>query len=160
MNKEFKIPSPFICFPFYTESDVIGGEDTNAPFYYDILYALGKEIEKPWEEKNKYLPSKFNNFKEVNLKLTELYQNRDRNSAKPIMIRMVAQFMDCVYWTNGLPIKDLENWENEVYGFTYLPVNLAERLAFILKEPDHFHSYNQLKSLYDEMEKIYYKSMI
>jgi hypothetical protein len=61
---------------------------------------------------------------------------------------------------NEVVILNLENLQIEINKMPIKPLNFQERLAFILNQPNHYHSFIQLTGLYEEIEKQYYKQKI
>lgn len=160
MATKLQIPEPFLFQPFYEQNASIEKGDTNAFFYYDIAYQLGLTEMWPWEDKKLLIPDYFAKWKELKEQLATIYETRNRKKARPYMLTALANLIDILFWTNGVPVHRLQQITDDLLAFTYKPVNIEERLSYLLSEVDHFHAYNQLKALYEELEKIYYKSMI
>lgn len=163
MQKSYPVPLSFRVFPFYVEETNFNlislDEVSTVLFYDDMLEALGEPNRKPWFDSNTYVPVLFVKWKEARDRLSELYSKRDRNAAKPLMVQMVAQLIQAIYWMNHVPVTTLEQLEHHINHLDYKPINISERLSFILRDPGHFHSYNQLKALFEETEKMYYRSI-
>lgn len=163
MQKSYPVPLSFRVFPFYVEETKFNSSSqyqaSTILFYDDMLEALNEPNSKPWFESTTHVPELFVQWKETIDELNELYSKRDRKAAKPVMIRMVAQLIQAIYWTNHVPVTNLEQLELHINQLHYKPVNISERIAFIRRDPDHFHSYNQLKALFEETEKMYYRSL-
>ncbi|MEB1806799.1 MAG: hypothetical protein LPK26_05815 [Bacillaceae bacterium] len=162
MQKNYPVPLSFRVFPFYVEetkfSSISPEEASTVLFNDDMLEALGEPNRNPWLESNTYVPELFVQWKETRDKLSELYSKRDPTAVKPLMVRMVAQLIQAIYWTNHVPVTTLEQLEHHINQLDYKPINISERLSFILTDPAHFHSYNQLKALFEETEKMYYRT--
>ncbi|WP_209122635.1 YpoC family protein [Alkalihalobacillus sp. BA299] len=161
MEKSYPIPTSFCVFPFYVEETNFNLNKTRARqsvlFYEDMLEALNVPNSKPWLAPQNYVPELFQQWKQINLHLSDLYKRRDRQAAKPLMIQQIAQLIQVIFWTNGVPVANLDQLNCILDQLQYKPVNSSERLSFIVAEPDHFQSYNQLKALFEEAEKMYYK---
>ncbi|MBM7661290.1 hypothetical protein JOC85_002062 [Bacillus mesophilus] len=161
------IPTPFLHPLFFKES----GQEfelhdesletlVDLPFIYDIAHCLSIETNKPWEEREQtvaYLLSRW--FESKNL-LRELFGNRRRNEAKPIMSTNIAAFIMALNWTNKKPVTTLTNWKDALGTLEIKPVNCLERLEYIINSPDHYHSYLQLVELFEELNKQYQLSIM
>ena len=71
------------------------------------------------------------------------------------MIEGIALFIKLVFWTNEQPVR-LKNIFVELEQFPATPVNVRDRLEFIMARPAHYHAYIQLSELMVEQEKIFY----
>lgn len=92
-------------------------------------------------------------------KLQTLYSKREVQAATPHMKRGISLFLSLLFWTNEKPVHLFE-WEKQLNSFSLIPFNTIERLKFIMKYPNLYHSMIQLKELMLEMEKLYRKSLI
>ena len=86
----------------------------------------------------------------VREKLDELFRSRDMKNTKEWMEKGIGLFIRFLFKTNDksffqgpIPYDQLE----------IKPVNIEERLAFILNRPNLYHSYRQLVELMIEQEK-------
>ncbi|WP_216829207.1 YpoC family protein [Alkalihalobacterium elongatum] len=159
MQNHYPVPVTFRVFPFYVEETKFEASNLEVLFYDDMLEALNEPNRKPWQQAKIYLPDLFENWKQKKDQLIELYSRRDRKLANPIIVELIAQLIQIIHWMNEVPVKSLVQIDDKLLQLKYKPVNMNERLSFILKDPDHFHSYNQLKALYDEAEKLFYKAL-
>ncbi|WP_102263376.1 YpoC family protein [Mesobacillus jeotgali] len=83
------------------------------------------------------------------------FRNRDSDKALPLMKRALELFEQFLVSSNSLSpdkywIKDCK----------IKPVNVEERLDFIISRPKLFHSYKQLAELFAEQEKQFAKQTI
>lgn len=88
-------------------------------------------------------------------KLQVHFKNRDSQKALPLMERAIDLFEQFLIKSNSLNpdlycIKDCE----------IKPVNVEERLDFIVSRPKLFHSYKQLAELFAEQEKQFAKHTV
>lgn len=167
-NREIIIPSSFQLVPFYKENDRITVPkdisfqeklDSNY-FLVDILSLIDQDAVKPWENREHYIPIVFERWKEVKEQLNEIYKQRKRKQARLIMLQQISVWISSLFWINKRPLEDLYNWRKESDNLSYKPVNLEERLTFILDGPDHYHSFIQLSELFVELEKLYVKVLL
>jgi hypothetical protein len=87
--------------------------------------------------------------------LAFLFKNRDSERAGPLMKRAILLFEQFLFLSNSL--------DKEKYSITNCkikPVNVEERLDFILSRPKLFHSYKQLAELFAEQEKQFAKQIV
>ncbi|MEH7272607.1 YpoC family protein [Neobacillus vireti] len=87
-----------------------------------------------------------------------LYRNRDQKNTLQGMKKGISLFIQLLYLTNDRQVKVTEL---EPIDFIEIkPVNLDERLGFIIGRPKLFHSYRQLSELFIEQNKLYVKNNI
>ena len=74
------------------------------------------------------------------------------------MEKGIGLFIQFLSWSNDsqLTLKNL----NQLTLLEIKPVNVEERLGFIISRPNLFHSYRQLSELMVEQEKLYAKKNI
>jgi hypothetical protein len=94
----------------------------------------------------------------VNAELEILYRNRDQKNTIHGMKKGIGLFIQFLFWVNekAINLKDFEPLES----LDIKPVNLDERLGFIIRRPSLYHSYRQLSELMIEQEKLYAKKNI
>lgn len=160
-----KIPEAFVHPYFYTKLDSIhithfDVEDIiTVPFKYDIAYYLGAAPHGlPWENTSDSIPSLLSSWKAKEDILNSLHQKRDRKAAKDEMIPALAWYLQMQFWINGQPVRSISDWKRDVKSLKWKPVNVEERLDFIIKKPELFHAYIQLQQLFTECTKLFYKS--
>lgn len=154
------VPESFCRSPFYEQGSVIKKGEDDRCFYYDLAFLFQWDEKKPWEEKSETIVHYFAEWKSLKEKLAQCYAERNRKKARPFMIKAIANFIDILFWTNGARVACLFSIVEDISCFRYKPINMEERISYIMEEIDHFHVFNQLKALYEEMEKIYYVSKI
>lgn len=115
-----------------------------------------KELDLEASEKNiSLLLAKWDGVKS---ELETLYRNRDQQSTLQLMKKGIVYFIQFLYCSNDrqvnskdpIPLNQLE----------IKPVNIEERLTYILSRPNLFHSYRQLSELFTEQEKLFAKKNI
>jgi uncharacterized protein (DUF433 family) len=74
------------------------------------------------------------------------------------MKKGIGLFIQFLYWSNDRQINSKE--PVSINQLVITPVNLDERLAYILSRPNLFHSYRQLSELMTEQAKQYAKKNI
>jgi hypothetical protein len=124
------------------------------PFIYDLLYVNGKLYNSPpWEKPHEILPKLYKKWSELNPIIKEYFANRDRSGALEPMKISIALFLDTLYWGNNQPVTNIKNWENQLKSLVIKPVNVEERLSYIIHTPNHYLSFVQLLQLFDELQK-------
>ncbi|WP_078553315.1 YpoC family protein [Bacillus alkalicellulosilyticus] len=164
--KTIAIPFEFQVFPFYQDEDRLSvTEDCSfkyntetQPFYYDIVESESNI--QPWQTSEQYVPQLFLLWREIQPDLQSCYQRRDRTSAHRPMRIAIAMLIQAVYWTNEQKVESIVELAKVIASLAYTPINCGERLQFILRDPTHFHSYNQVKAMFDESEKLYYRAQL
>jgi hypothetical protein len=81
------------------------------------------------------------------------FRNRESKQAVPVMEQAIELFIQYIYMTNEIGSSKSKFWAE----CDLKPVNLEERLQFIISRPGLFHSYKQLTELFTEQEKQYAK---
>lgn len=104
------------------------------------------------------IPHLLKEWKDIKNQLEVLFRERDKQTAKKLMDQGINLFIQFLSLSNGFPVSLDEPFTAEPYEFK--PVNVEERLGFIMSRPALYHSYRQLSELMIEQEKLYVKSNI
>jgi hypothetical protein len=162
-----RVPNEFVHPLFYREGEMIEAK-TDVPFplmmkqfyfYYDILASRETFDAEPWKNIEQSIQAVVQLWKEERERLNVLFVNRNRKAAREPMIRALSYFLACLYWLNGTCVKGIVNWEKEIDALSIKPINCVERLQFIFAKCDLYHSFIQLGELFDELTKLYYKTL-
>ncbi|MDR7075316.1 hypothetical protein J2Y03_000304 [Neobacillus niacini] len=115
---------------------------------------LATQIENPDEAISHLLAE----WGQVKGELEILYRNREQKTTLQGMKKGIGLFILFLYLSNDSQanLKELE----PIDFIEMKPVNLEERLGFIISRPTLFHSYRQLTELMVEQEKLYAKKNI
>jgi hypothetical protein len=127
-------------------------------FIYEIFYYNKIETFKPWSNAEEIIPVLLNEWQTVKDELNALHHERQSNKIVQSMKKGIGLFIQLLFWSNGKPVQ-----LNEPFSFSeldYKPVNIHERLEFIISRPKLFHSFIQLSELMIEQEKHYVKKNI
>lgn len=82
-----------------------------------------------------------------------LFQRRETKLAKEPMIEFTDKYISCLFALNHQregEIKDLQI----ISQLERKPLNLTERLGFLIDSPNHYHAFIQLKELFVEILKM------
>lgn len=131
--------------------------NTSIPFLYEAAYFSGIQALKPWEIQELSIPMLLCEWQKIREEIERFFANREADQALPLMKKGIALFFEFIYWANGLPV--ILNNRVEVSQFTIKPVNLSDRLEFIIQRPSLFHSFIQLTELITETNKHYEKAL-
>ncbi|MBB5173590.1 YpoC family protein [Texcoconibacillus texcoconensis] len=157
------IPESFVRAPFYSSVTTVetpkGPLDTElskqGPYFaHDIAYVQQVSVEQPWS--NPYPTFKYiqNQWKEIGYPLiTERFSERDRKGAEPYMVKYTALFIQLLHWSQATPVRSLIQIEKMLANNKVAPLNVTDRLGFILQMPNHHHAFTTLTELYREAEK-------
>jgi hypothetical protein len=126
------------------------------PFLYDILEAAHEALYQPWKQPERYLPAVLKQWTENKMNLDQLFKMRNRKDARKPMVDSISLFLDFLFWMNRKPVTKLLDWDI-VEKLDVKPMNIRERLDFMLQKPDLYHSFIQLCELFVEAEKQYVK---
>ena len=161
MKESFVIPDSFRIYPYYDHQYTFDvDEKTELHFYDDIVFLKSKKGGRPWLSFQEHAPRLMAEWKEKQPFLENCYTKRDRKAAYDTMVNQSAKLLQTVFWLNERPVSSLTSLKDSVNSLDYLPVNFYERYSFIIQQPDHFHAYNQLKALFEEIEKLFVKVTI
>lgn len=83
----------------------------------------------------------------------EFFQKRETKLAKEPMIEYTNIYISCLFALNH----SREEEEKDLKVIAQLerkPLNLLERLGFLIESPNHYHAFIQLKELFVEMLKM------
>ncbi|MED3553602.1 YpoC family protein [Cytobacillus praedii] len=129
----------------------------NMPFLYEAAFYENIPALKPWQSHEKFIPLIKKEWDTEKIKLEEIFTNRKYKDAIPPMKKGIGLFLQFVYWANGQPVHFDMPLSSE--SLKVQPVNLEERISFIMQRPALYHSFIQLNELLIEMEKQYVKHM-
>ncbi|MGG2028159.1 YpoC family protein [Gottfriedia sp. S16(2024)] len=154
----------FIVTPFYknNSNELINEEIKikNKPFFYESNQILVNKSSKIPNESEEIIKQMFIEWKDESKHISNYFKQRNRKLACEPMIRGLANFISILTWINGQMLLNLNNLLLELDKLKIKPINLDERISFVLNQPDHYHSFIQLSGLYTELEKLYYKQKI
>ncbi|MFD3446074.1 YpoC family protein [Microbacteriaceae bacterium 4G12] len=162
------IPPSFLQAPFfideaqqiaYNEAQSFLETMENGYFVYDIL-TTKEAVYEPWNDQEITIPAAFQMWKQEKEKIALLFRERKRKEARQPMIQFIAHLISVLHWMNGTPVVTLHSIKEELECLALKPVNVSERMTFIMEQPDHYHSFIQLSELYEEVEKLFTKMMI
>ena len=159
------IPKELVHSFFFSENEIIvipthalQKINTTEPFVYEAAFFSGIEAIKPWECPEESIPLLLEEWQTIKKELDMLFAKREVDDAKPLMKKGVGLFIQFIYWVNGRPAI-LAN-RLDLNSLSIKPVNLSDRLEFILTRPALYHSFIQLTELMTEMNKHYVKAYI
>jgi len=96
----------------------------------------------------------FYSWKKSVEELEAMFQARNTNESAALLERGLSLFIEMLHLTNEQTVS------NEGVSFENLklkPINVEERIRFILSRPGSYHSFKQLTELFKELEKLYAK---
>lgn len=166
--KIVKVPEPFLLAPFFSEDEEVKTQ-LSVPFekmieieplIFDLYHYLEVDDLKPWQEKHKYIPKLLEQWQTTEPIIMKHFQVRDRARALLPMKQMIKLFIAFLFWTNTQPVPRLKNIINFIHELKIKPVNVEERISYILSAPNHHHAFTQLKQLFSEQQKKYAVSKI
>ena len=132
--------------------------NVSKPFIYEAAYFSGVQAVKPWETQEESIACLLNEWQTVKELLETLFGKREIIHVLPLMKKGISLLLELVYWGNGLPVV-LSNSLDES-KLAIKPVNISERLEFIMQRPTLYHSYIQLAELIGEMNKQFVKQQV
>lgn len=127
------------------------------PFMYEAAFFSGIEAHKPWLHSSESISALLTEWEKVKEAIRIPLQKRDKRSVIPPMRKGIGLFLQFLHWANGQPTKLCP--EIAYHLLEIKPVNVQERLDFVMERPGLHHSYMQLRELMIELEKGYEKSI-
>ncbi|KWW11305.1 hypothetical protein AS888_01880 [Peribacillus simplex] len=128
-------------------------------FPYEVLHFNEVVSYSPWTKGAVHVKEVLEKWKQLDSECRLLFSERKAGQTLGLMKRGLSLFLTAVFWLHGRPVV-LSAWQEQMESFHTIPVNVAERLTFILSRPAFFPSYRQLSELFQEFEKQYVKYMI
>lgn len=101
----------------------------------------------------------FDSWAKEKEEIAQLFRIRQKQAVRGPMQQQSQNFIHALFAANEMLIYNQSNWQEEAGKLTITPINLQERLAFILARPSDYHSYIQLAELFDELQKQYEKAI-
>ncbi|MGX6442536.1 YpoC family protein [Neobacillus sp. K501] len=123
------------------------GKELSIPFLEEYIFDMKHEVSFILIE-----------WKKVKEQLEVLYRERDQKNTLDGMKKGVSLFIHYLFWTNEQPINSTKSITLDVLEVK--PVNLEERIGFIIARPNLYHSFRQLSELMTEQEKLFAKKNI
>lgn len=158
-----EICSKFLKSPFYVNKEIVENENIkieNQPFIYESIQLRNQLTKTIPENSDQIIQKMFDDWKAESEQLTNYFKERNRKLTYQPIIRGLANFISIITWINNVLLEDLDDVLNGLGDLKNVPVNLIERITFVMNQPDHYHSFIQLSGLYVEIEKLYYKKKI
>jgi len=122
-------------------------------------FYLGIDTSMPWKTEKVGVIQIVHAWQPYLNELTEMFKKRKNKETKPLMVKGISLFIRLLFWSNHEPT-DLKNLQEKLELFEAKPVNIVERLQFLMQRPTLYHSFIQLSELMIEQEKIYYKYLV
>jgi hypothetical protein len=145
-HKEIAVKNPTISFSL------------SENFIYEFFFYNGIQTIKPWINPDETIPILFKEWQKVKDQLNVLYHEREQKNIVQNMKKGIGLFIQLLFWSNGKPVQLKE--PSAFSEMDFKPINVQERLEFIISRPKLFHSFIQLSELMTEQEKHYMKKSI
>jgi hypothetical protein len=124
-------------------------------FVHEIAFYCGLETIKPWEDRERFVPELFQEWERLYEELRKKFSKRSNGETVIPMKHGIGLFIECLYWSNGLPAKSIHCGQIDELAFK--PVNCLERLQFLMRRPNIYPSFVQLSELFEEQKKQFAK---
>jgi hypothetical protein len=122
-------------------------------FLHEANYYHNKVVYQPWNKANfsECVKLVFDKWRQLKQEIQLFVKERDSNRLQQGLTIGVEYFLECLYWVNEKPV----TFKNGLVdpSLEVKPFNLEDRLQFILKRLNGYHSFKQLDELYKELEK-------
>lgn len=128
-------------------------------FSYELLFYRGEEVYSPWKSGEMHIPELFEKWRLIKTDCELFFSNRKAGLALEPMKEGIKLFFSAVYWMNEKPVQ-LSAWKKQMEACPVKPINLVERLSFIMERPAFYHSFRQLSELFIEFEKLFVRNKL
>lgn len=128
------------------------------PFIYDCAYFVGFNSLTPWFSREVSVPGLLQQWEKLKEPLRNHFSNRNKTEAASLMKLGTAFFLEFLFWSNRKPVRLYPQISYDELQIK--PVNIKERLDFIVGRQNTYHSFMQLVELFTEMEKLFAKSKV
>lgn len=163
MKKFFPVPDE-LNHPFFFPEQEIQWVDKDTsklyvqePFIHELAYYLKRETIRPWESNEESVKELLEQWYKLRERLEQVFSKREKDQALGLMKVGVGFFIEFLYWGNGFP--SVLAPSISYHDLLIKPVNMEERLQFILTRPTLYHSFIQLSELMTEQQKLFYKNL-
>lgn len=92
--------------------------------------------------------------------LSNQFKNRTKAGVNESMAKSIDLFFEFLFTVNDKNVPNAFPTFDEFSTVSVKPINLSERIDFIMAKQDQYHSFIQLCQLYDEFTKQYHKNLI
>ncbi len=161
---EIIVPKSFTLAPFFQKNSTVKVDLKGdfeeiieiEPLIFDMLYEQKKfDSLKPWQDRDQYIPILLLKWKALEAPITSYFKARNREGALEPMKQMVKLYLAFLFWTNSVPVPELVKVKDSIESLKIKPVNVEERIGYILSVPNHHHAFTQLRELFVELQKKY-----
>ena len=99
-------------------------------------------------------------WKKQSTVIAELFHDKAYQEAAVPMEKYTKQFIQLLFKLNKTEWVEGEGFIDKLRTFKYKPLNIEERMQFVLANPHQYHCYIHLNELYKEVEKLYARAEI
>ncbi|MBC1473384.1 hypothetical protein HB852_01960 [Listeria grandensis] len=140
------------------EVDVASIFVSGLPFWQEQLFYTRGRGEMPWhtdpEQACRRLAKQWKNIAQ---ELDAAFKLRETPDMA-IICDGIGIYLSMLFWSNRRPVQ-LDRLDAYIETLDLVPMNLQERLAFIMKRPDGYPAFKQLNELVQEQRKLVLKGL-
>lgn len=141
--------------PFFFKGNNEISIKENSPFeenfIFEVFFYNGIEAAKPWLDSNMAIDSLLERWLIIKESLQALHHDREQKGVLDCMEKGIGLFLQFLFWSNDQPVQLMDSIPYD--RLQVKPVNLRERLEFIILKPKLHHSFIQLSELIEEQKK-------
>lgn len=153
------IPLSFCRDPFYGEGAKITSPAADSSFLNGELPLFWHDLKQDdphWQWNIKLLlPQLFKRWHVLDEELAFYHEQENKEEVADRTPEFTALIIQALFWINNQRVPELVNVEKSVQQLRHTPPNSKDRLGFILIAPQRYRCYIQMKSLMEELEKLY-----
>ncbi|CAM4152012.1 hypothetical protein HCA55_00405 [Listeria booriae] len=127
------------------------------PFWQEQLFYTRGRGEMPWHtDPARACQRMAKQWKNIAQELDASFKLRETPDMA-IIRDGVGIYLSMLFWSNRRPVQ-LDNLEAHMETLEVIPMNLEERLAFVMERPDGYPAFKQLNELVKEQRKLVLKT--
>jgi hypothetical protein len=127
------------------------------PLLYENANLKGLATFIPWTIPDETVPKLLLEWNRIREELKEGFTKRDLSKTERPMKKGIGLLFEVIYWTNHQPV-DVQT--DVMESLQIKPINIRERVDYIILNPNKFHSFIQLSEAFIEMEKLFWKHAV
>lgn len=123
------------------------------PFIHEGAYNNQLNSFMPWKKEHvkASVSALIDQWKLLKVEIIKYIAAKNKEKMHKSMAFGICCFLECLYWVNEMPVAFNEGLISS--HIKIMPINVEERLRFIISRVTGYHSFKQLEELYKELEK-------
>ena len=148
--------------PLYHPLFFIDTEEPKDFFPDENVYYKSSDMKHrlyPWNTTDESVKDLISQWHDPNFIICHNFKQRQKDMIQRKMVKALSLFMKLLIWSNGSPVT-LNNLKKDLGNLSIKPINIVDRLSFIMEKPSLYPSFLQLSELFVEQHKAYYRNKV